>query len=161
MKNLKDHKSNSLFERFAATITRFAGRSVAFIIAFLIILVWGALGPMFNFSETWQIFINTLTTIITFMMVFIIQHTQNKDSLSIHLKFNEIVAAMEGASNRLINAEDMSEEELKVLQKYYARLIAMSKDEEDLGKSHSIEEAEDKHKSKLQGKSERNKEVKK
>lgn len=122
---------NFVFERFASATTSFAGSSIAFAIAFLIILVWGILGPMFHFSEIWQIWINTGTTIITFLMVFLIQHSQNKDSLSIHLKLNEIISALDKASNRLINSENLSEDELKVLQKLYGD-ISVSKKEETI-----------------------------
>jgi low affinity Fe/Cu permease len=89
--------------------------------------------------------INTGTTIVTFLMVFLIQRTQNKDSLAIQLKLNELVAAVAGASNRLIDVEDLSEEELKVLRRHYARLVTMAKKELDLTKSHSVEEAEARH----------------
>ena len=81
-----------------------------------------AVGPLFRFSDTWQLVINTGTTIITFLMVFLIQRAQNKDSLAIHLKLNELVAALEGASNRLIDVEDLSEAELKVLRRFYRGL---------------------------------------
>jgi low affinity Fe/Cu permease len=133
------------FERFASRITRLTGRPVTFLIALAIILVWGITGPIFKFSDTWQLVINTGTTIITFLMVFIIQQSQNKDSISIQLKLNEIVAAMESASNRLINVEDLSEEELIILHSYYKKLSEMSKKETSLNKSHSIEEATIKH----------------
>ena len=97
---------------------------------------------MFHFSDTWQLVINTGTTIVTFLMVFLIQRAQNKDSLAIQLKLNEIVAAMPGASNRLIDVEDLSEDDLKRLHQFYSRLAEMAKHEVDLRRSHSIEEAE-------------------
>ncbi|MCM3900667.1 MAG: low affinity iron permease family protein [Pyrinomonadaceae bacterium] len=81
-------------------------------IALSVIIVWGFTGPLFNFSDTWQLVINTGTTIITFLMVFLIQRPQNKDALAIHLKLNEIVAALQGASNRLIDVESLTEEEI-------------------------------------------------
>ena len=103
------------------------------------------LGPVFHYSDTWQLVINTGTTIVTFLMVFLIQRSQNKDSLAVQLKLNELVAAMEGAANRLIDVEDLSEDELRVLHKYYSRLATMAKKDEKLGTSHSIEEADLRH----------------
>jgi len=103
---------------------------------------------VFHFSDTWQLVINTGTTIVTFLMVFLIQRTQNKDSLAIQLKLNEIVAAIPGASNRLIDIEDLSEKDLMRLHEFYCRLSEMAKKEVDLRRSHSIEEAELRHKHK-------------
>ena len=131
----------SLPERFAISFTRATGSTAAFIVAFLIVLIWALSGPFFHYSETWQLIINTGTTIITFLMVFLIQKAQNKDSLAIQLKLNELVAAHEFASNRLVNVENMSEEELKVIQKYYTGLSSLTKKEESLQQSHSIDEA--------------------
>jgi low affinity Fe/Cu permease len=145
MKTKKITSVIPIFERFALIMTRLTGRPATFLIAFAIILVWGITGPFFNFSDTWQLVINTGTTIITFLMVFIIQQSQNKDSLSIQLKLNEIVAAMEGASNRLINVEDLSENDLIILGTYYKTLSEMAQKEDSLNKSHSIEEARLKH----------------
>ena len=108
-----------------------------------VIVVWGVTGPLFGFSDTWQLVINTGTTIVTFLMVFLIQRTQNKDSIAVQLKLNELVAAMEGASHRLINVEDLSEEELAVLHAYYCRLAHLAKQHGDIRASHSIEEAEE------------------
>src|SRR6266581_2304235 len=109
------NKLSRAFDHFSNTVTKATGTSPAFLIACTIILLWALTGPIFHYSDTWQLVINTGTTIITFLMVFIIQQSQNKDSLSIQLKLNEIVAAMEGASNRLINVEDLSEDELIIL----------------------------------------------
>lgn len=145
MRKKTDRRSTGVFEKFAAYITRATGSTPAFIIALLLVLVWGATGPVFHYSETWQLVINTGTTIITFLMVFLIQKTQNKDSLAIQLKLNELIAAHEFASNRLVNVEGMTEDELKVIQKYYARLSQFAKTEETLQKSHSIDEAERSH----------------
>jgi low affinity Fe/Cu permease len=92
--------------------------------------------------------INTGTTIVTFLMVFLIQRTQNKDGLAIQLKLNELVAAMQGASNRLIDIEDLSESELKTLQVHYRRLVEMSRKDQDVAASHSVEEAESRHETK-------------
>jgi low affinity Fe/Cu permease len=133
-------------ERFSRKATEATGTSSAFILALLVIIVWIVTGPLFHFSDTWQLVINTGTTIVTFLMVFLIQRSQNKDALAIHLKLNEIVAALEGASNRLIDVEDLSEEEIKTLHKYYQRLVAMAKKDLKLTQSHSIEEADARHK---------------
>src|ERR671913_246576 len=107
------------FSGFAKSASRFCGRPKTFALALAVILVWGITGPIFGFSDTWQLVINTGTTIITFLMVFLIQRTQNKDSRAIHLKLNELVSAMEGASNRLIDVEAHSEKELETLHRYY------------------------------------------
>ena len=102
-----------------------------------------------NFSDTWQLVINTGTTIITFLMVFIIQQSQNKDSLALQLKLNELIASEERASNRLIDVEDLSQEELQVLKKFYIKLADLAEKENDLFSSHSIDEAEDWHSDKM------------
>src|SRR6059058_2575298 len=130
-------------ERLARRITNWTGSSLAFAIALGTVVVWAITGPFVNppFNDTWQLIINTSTTIVTFLMVFLIQRAQNKDSQAIHLKLNEIVAALEGASNNLINAEKLTEQELQVLHRHYTKLISLSKDDEDLTKSHSVEEA--------------------
>src|SRR5262245_57332509 len=128
-------------ERFSTAATRWSGSTPAFIAAAGVIVAWAASGPLFGFTDTWQLVINTGTTIVTFLMVFLIQRSQNKDSLAIHLKLNELVAAIEGSSNRLIDVEDLSEQELQVLHKYYARLAAMAKKEQSITESHSVEEA--------------------
>src|SRR6266852_4348050 len=131
--------------RFATVVTHWTGSTVGFILALLVIVVWAATGPIFHWSDTWQLVINTGTTIITFLMVFLIQRSQNKDSLAIQLKLNELVAAMEGASNRLISVEDLSEQELHVLHIHFQRLAEMARHEEHVTESHSIEEAEARH----------------
>lgn len=136
---------NFFFEKFAKAVTRFVGSSGAFFIAALIVLIWAITGPLFNYSETWQLVINTGTTIITFLMVFIIQRSQNKESLAVQLKLNEIVAAIEGASNRLVNVEDLSEEELEQLHRHYLKLASLAKKDIDLLQSHSIDEALKRH----------------
>jgi len=141
------------FENFSKAITRFTGSTAAFGIALGVILVWAVVGPLFGYSDTWQLVINTGTTIVTFLMVFLIQRSQNKDSLAIHLKLNEIVAAMQGASNRLIDVEDLSEKELATLQGFYAELAKLARDETKITESHSVEEARERHSSKLGGKS--------
>jgi len=140
--------AHDFFRKFAHRTSSGVGSPWAFTFAVIVILVWALTGPIFHFSDTWQLVINTGTTIVTFIMVFLIQRTQNKDSLAVQLKLNELVAAMQGASNRLIDVEDMSEEDLKVLHTFYQRLSQMSKKDEDLGKSHSVDEAHERHQSK-------------
>lgn len=136
------HKSKlSLFERFSNKVTSLAGSSYAFSTALLIILVWAATGPLFDFSETWQLVINTGTTIITFLMVFLIQKSQNKDSKAIQLKLNELIAADERASNRMVDIEDINEDELDRLHKFYEKLSSLAGQEDDIHRSHSIDAA--------------------
>ncbi len=121
-------------------VSKATGTTPAFIVAFVLVVVWGATGPMFHYSDAWQMIINTGTTIITFLMVFLIQKAQNKDSLAIQLKLNELVAAHENASNRLVNVEDMTEDELRIIQKYYSKISDFTKREDSLRQSHSIDE---------------------
>jgi low affinity Fe/Cu permease len=141
----KVNKASRLLERFSYEATRATGTSVAFIIALAVIVVWGITGPLFGFSDTWQLVINTGTTIVTFLMVFLIQRAQNKDAIAIHLKLNEIVAAMEGASNRLIDIEDLSEAEINTLREHYKTLIELARKDGNLTTTHSIEEATARH----------------
>src|SRR4051812_35359908 len=115
-------KSDNVFENFASAVTKATGSTPAFLLAFAIVVLWAVTGPVFQYSETWQLVINTGTTIITFLMVFLIQKAQNKDSMAIQLKLNELVASSEFASNRLIDVEDLSEKELQVLHNYYQQL---------------------------------------
>jgi low affinity Fe/Cu permease len=133
------------FERFASAATRFTGSVPAFALALGIVLVWAITGPIFHFSDTWQLVINTGTTIVTFLMVFLIQQTQNKDGLAIQLKLNELVAALEGASNRLISVEDLTSEELQILRAHYQLLAQRAQELAETKESHSIEEAERRH----------------
>jgi low affinity Fe/Cu permease len=137
------------WEGFASRATQLTGRAWAFGVALGIVVVWLATGPIFHFSDTWQLVINTGTTIITFLMVFLIQQTQNKDTKAIELKLNELVAAVEGASNRLIDVEDLSESELDTLHRHYRQLVAMAKKDIKLTASHSIEEAQARHRAKI------------
>jgi low affinity Fe/Cu permease len=138
-------RSAGLLERFASLATRWSGGSLAFGLALGVIAVWAVSGPFFGFSDTWQLVINTGTTIVTFLMVFLIQRSQNKDSEAIQLKLNEIVAALEGASNRLVNAESLSEEKLKLLHEHYREIARLSREDPDLTRSHSVEEARARH----------------
>lgn len=133
------------FEAFSKIITRWTGSTDAFGCALGVILVWALLGPVFRFSDTWQLVINTSTTIVTFLMVFLIQRTQNKDSLAIHLKLNEMVAALTGASNRLVDVESLSEKELAQLHRFYSELAALCRKDHDITISHSVEEARQQH----------------
>jgi len=132
-------------EVIAARVTEWVGSSKGLMAAVAVILLWAATGPLFGFSNTWQLVINTGTTIVTFLMVFLIQRTQNKDGLAIQLKLNELVAAMRGASNRLIEVEDLSEEELHVLRTHYRKLVEMARADHNISASHSVEEAESRH----------------
>ena len=138
-------KGAGLSEAAAARATEWVGSSRGLTAAVAVVVLWAASGPLFGFSNTWQLVINTSTTIVTFLMVFLIQRTQNKDGLAIQLKLNELVAAMQGASNRLIEVEDLSEAELHVLRSHYRRLVDMARDDADIAASHSIEEAETRH----------------
>jgi low affinity Fe/Cu permease len=138
-------RRESLLERLSGLATAWTGTSLAFGLAVLVVVIWLATGPFFQFSDTWQLVINTGTTIVTFLMVFLIQRTQNKDSQAIHLKLNELVAAVRGASNRLINAEGFTEEEIRTLHVHYCKLVELAKSDEKLTQSHSIEEAAQRH----------------
>ena len=138
-----------LLERSATAVTHWTGSTSAFVLACTVIIVWVLTGPLFRYSDTWQLVINTGTTIVTFLMVFLIQRNQNKDSLALHLKLNEIVAALEGSSNRLIDVESLTEQELNVLHRHYSKLAQMAKQDATLTRSHSIEEAEQRHKRKV------------
>jgi len=111
----------------------------------MVVVVWLVSGPFFGFSDTWQLVINTGTTIVTFLMVFLIQRAQNKDARAVHLKLNELVAAVKGASNRLINVEGLTEDEIKALHNYYSRLVLLASKDEKLTASHSVEEAAERH----------------
>ena len=141
-------KENSVFEKFANKITQWTGSNFAFIGACSVVLIWLVTGPVFDYSDTWQLVINTGTTIVTFLMVFLIQKSQNKDSVAVQIKLNELVASNERASNRLVAVENMSEEELKTLSNYYSKLAKLAMKDSDLQSSHSIEEAESDHEKK-------------
>ena len=145
----KGHGVSAFFEKLAHAAIEWAGGSWAFAMAVSVILVWGLTGPIFGFSDTWQLVINTGTTIVTFLMVFLIQRSQNKDSRAVHLKLNEIVAALQGASNRLINVEDLTETEIRLLHGHYQRLVEMAKRDVSLTESHSVEEADQRHRAKV------------
>ena len=152
LKKLKSSRlsKNPFFDRLAQLVTRIAGSPYAFVIALLLIVVWAVTGPIFNYSDTWQLVINTSTTIITFLMVFVIQQTQNKDTIALHLKLNELIACNESASNRLIDIEDLSEQELKVAKDFYVKLAMLAEKENDLYGTHSLDDAGKNHERKMQ-----------
>jgi len=138
---MKNTPKKNTFERVSSIVTKQAGSTGAFITAVSIIIIWLVTGPLFHYSDTWQLIINTGTTIVTFLMVFLIQRSQNKESLAIQIKLNELIASSQLASNRLIDVEDLTEEELITLEKYYSELVKMSKKQSEMRQSHSIEEA--------------------
>lgn len=139
-------KKKNIFERFASAITCWTGSSTAFGLALGVVVGWLVSGPLFHYSDTWQLVINTGTTIITFLMVFLIQKSQNKDSKAIQLKLNELIAASRFASNRMVDIEDLDEEELDVLHKFYQRLSDEAEEDKDIHRSHSIDKADELHK---------------
>ena len=143
------HWLSEALEGLAHRVTEWTGGSWAFGVALATIVVWVVTGPIFSFSDTWQLVINTGTTVITFLMVFLIQRSQNKDSRAVHLKLNEIVAALQGASNRLINVEDLTEAEIRLLHAHYQRLVTIAKRDVSLTDSHSVEEADERHRAKI------------
>ena len=135
--------------RFAEAVTSWTGSNSGFATAVAVVVIWAGLGPIFGFSDTWQLVINTGTTIVTFLMVFLIQRAQNKDALAIQIKLNELVAAVDGASNRLIDIEDLEEDELEVLHHHYQALARMAKHDADIATSHSVDESKRRHHRKL------------
>ncbi|MGJ1411431.1 low affinity iron permease family protein [Sphingobacterium thalpophilum] len=144
----KNKNKKNLFERFSNWATHATGSSAAFILATSTVIIWAISGPVFNYSETWQLVINTGTTIVTFLMVFLIQKSQNKDSKAIHLKLNELIASHQGTSNRMVNLEDLSEDELDQLAKFYSHIAELALKENDLTCTHSIDAARENHDSK-------------
>ena len=149
-KTKKSKKFALFFDQMATKVTKASGKPAAFIIALLLIIVWGLTGPIFHYSDTWQLVINTGTTIITFLMVFIIQQTQNKDTTALQIKLNELIASSEAASNRLVSAEDLTTDELEVLKKFYTKLSALADKEKNIHASHSLDEADISHARKLE-----------
>jgi low affinity Fe/Cu permease len=144
-KKKKKLKAKAAFERFSAKVTKATGSPIAFLLAFLVIIGWAVLGPVFGYSDTWQLVINTGTTIITFLMVFVIQQSQNKDTIAMQIKLNELIAATATASNRLIDVEDLTADELETLKKFYIKLSVLAKKEGDIHTTHSIDEATEIH----------------
>lgn len=149
IKQVNKNSFRYYFDKMATKITKASGKPAAFILACLIVMAWLITGPIFHYSDTWQLVINTGTTIITFLMVFIIQQTQNKDTVALQIKLNELIASSEFASNRLVSAEDLTEEELETLKKFYVRLAELAEKERDIHRSHSLDEAQLRHKKKL------------
>ena len=141
-------KNLNFFEKTSNKITQWTGTSTAFGIALGLIIGWSLSGPIFHYSDTWQLVINTSTTIITFLMVFLIQKTQNKDSKAIQLKLNELIAASRHASNRMVDIEDLTEKELNALHTFYQRLSDKAEEDDDIHCSHSIDAADDLHETK-------------
>lgn len=146
---MSKEKHISGFEKISSEVTKAAGSTAAFITAFLVIIVWLVSGPVFDYSDTWQLVINTGTTIITFLMVFLIQRSQNKDSIALHLKLNELIVAHELASNRLVSVENISENELQVLQKFYRHLAKLAQKDKSVEESHSLNIAHANHERKV------------
>ncbi|WP_062639177.1 low affinity iron permease family protein [Caballeronia arationis] len=118
------HPLTRAFDAFASAVTRWAGSPIAFALAVTSVVVWAFTGPFFHYSENWQLVINTGTTIVTFVMVFLIQQSQNKDSVALHLKLNELIASHRAASDKLIGIEDASEDELRRLAAAYLRMAS-------------------------------------
>jgi low affinity Fe/Cu permease len=137
---------NELFRKFSQATSKLVGSSWAFILAVLIILVWGITGPLFHYSDTWQLVINTGTTIITFLMVFLIQNTQNRDAKAIHLKLDELLRGVEGARTHLVDLEALSDEELDRLQRQFRRIRhAEGEDERSTGELIAQEGSQQSH----------------
>ncbi len=149
LKFMKRASKKDFFENFANTITNFTGSSYAFFGALIIVILWIVTGPLFNYSDTWQLVINTGTTVITFLMVFLIQKSQNKESKAIQLKLNELIASSNVASNRMVDLEDLSEKELNKLHEFYAKLAHLAKKDENIFESHSINAAAEIHEEQL------------
>ena len=139
-----------LFNKISGWITRKTGSPFASISAFLVIIIWALTGPLFDFFDTWQLVINTGTTIITFLMVFVIQQSQNKDAAAIQMKLNELIACNEKASNRLVDIEDLTEDEILLMKKFYIRLAEKAQEETNLHTSHSLDEVDTWHSQKQQ-----------
>jgi low affinity Fe/Cu permease len=119
----------SAFDRFSKWVAQFAGHPVAFAAAVALIALWLISGPLFRFSDTWQLVINTATTIVTFLMVFVIQNTQNRDGAAIQIKLDELVRAASGAHNGLLDLEELNEDEIEAFRKKYLQLAATARDE--------------------------------
>jgi len=143
-----NNRLENFFENLAISLTKFSGSTMAFLLAVSSIILWIVTGPIFNYGDGWQLVINTGTTIITFLMVFLIQRAQNKDSLAIHIKLDELIASINGASNRMIDIENISEQDLAVFQKQYQKLSLLFEKKKSRKGSHSIEETKSKPKRK-------------
>jgi low affinity Fe/Cu permease len=128
------------FDRFASGVTRWAGSPIVFCAALLTVLAWAPVGPLFHFSENWQLVINTGTTIVTFLMVFLIQQSQNKDSVAVHLKLNELLASNKQASNRMIGIEDLDEQDVRDVAMFYVKFAERAKTDGPNKETHSIDD---------------------
>ncbi len=124
-----------MFDRFAKGVTRFAGSPVMFGMAVLVVLIWAISGPFMGFSATWQLIINTGTTIITFLMVFLIQQNQNKDSKAIHVKLDELIVALKEANECLLDVEELDERQLRKLERYYSVAALKARNGDDDGEN--------------------------
>ncbi|BCU76670.1 low affinity iron permease family protein [Luteolibacter sp. LG18] len=126
-------KKNSLFTRFAKNTSRYAGKPATFASAVLLLIVWAAFGPVCKYSDTWQLVINTSTTIITFLMVFLIQDTQNRDSEALQIKLDELIRALEQANNSLLDLEELEDEDLDKIRDKFLKLAEKSRREKPTG----------------------------
>lgn len=145
MNSINQNNNNKPFDKLSTKVTKVTGSSYAFLVAVVFIVVWACSGPIFHFSDTWQLVVNTGTSVVTFLMVFIIQQSQNKDTMALQLKLNELIAASSKASNRLIDVEDLTDDELKQLKKFYCDLGELAEKDNNLFASHSVEEAKQIH----------------
>jgi low affinity Fe/Cu permease len=143
MNNINEEATDktSAFEKVSNTITTFSSTSTMFAIAIGLILIWVVTGPIFNYSNTWLLIVNTGTSIITFLMVFLIQKAQNKESIAVQLKLNELIASNNKASNRLLNIQDLSEDQLNTLYEHYQKLVELTQKAASNTQSHSVEDA--------------------
>ncbi len=135
--------TRDVFHRFARSTSEILGSSKAFVAAIAAIVIWGATGPLFGFSDTWQLVVNTTTTIVTFLMVFLLQNTQNRDGQAVQLKLDELVRAIEGARNSMVDIENLSDEQLKRLQEQFARMRSESDEEDDSPREPPVPDPED------------------
>jgi len=137
----KEKKHPKPFDKFSLVVTKATGSSWAFVVAVVFVIGWAVCGPVFHYSDSWQLVINTGTSVVTFLMVFIIQQAQNKDTMALQLKLNELIAANHKASNRLIDIEDLTGEELTRIKSFYTELGELSEKDKDLNESHTDEDA--------------------
>lgn len=160
-----DHKKanpiKNKFYQFSTWVTKATGTSTAFFLALMVIIIWALTGHFFDYSEVWQLVINTGTTIVTFLMIFVIQRSQNRDTMAIHLKLNELIAANESTSNRLVASEDLTEVELEVIKKYYKKIADLSKKKQTLFTTHSLDEAKQNTEEKAQNLTSKTRKLKK
>ena len=130
----RPNSKSSWFTRFANGASRTTGKPVTFVLALLVVVVWGVTGPIFDYSDTWQLIINTGTTIVTFLMVFLIQNTQNRDSEAMHVKMDELIRALSGAHNALLDLEELDEKTLDTVRARYRKLAAKAREDIENGK---------------------------